>query len=591
MTTNAPSLRLQTFEDALAACLLALAWLVPNHQLPWTAFHHELVMGVALGSMLVLLAWQARQGLGFPAFGLLVMLLALMPWVQWGFGILPKMGIAFISSAYIGAVGLAIALGFSIRGMARERLMGILTLALIMAALLNLPIQLIQWFQWYTTDITSVQSMLITPIASDSRPSGSILQPNLLATLQVWALLGLTWWRVERRLSGPIFLLVFVLVVTGMALTQSRAGMLEMALCTAVLGLFARKWAGPRVCIVWAVMLALLVVWSLNFQAVADWLGVRGAAEGRLSAIDGARIDAWLAFGLAVLESPWWGFGITDVGYPYFLQAETRPDIYIGQRFGHAHNLLLDLALWVGIPLAALLTTLSVAWGWRRWQDAIRTPSLLIPVLMLMSLTVHSMLELPHQYLYLLVPAGLCIGMLCAASGAAPVMQLGRAGAIAAAFSVWAVAAVTAWDYFPYQERYTEWRFDNLGVGYRLDRPIKPPLVLDQLHDELVLYRTDFTKPLSSEQLDWVEETARAVTTAPAMYYAAQALAMGGRTQDALRWMRRYNAVTPPELVEQTRRIWARDQRTHPAMRGIDWPPYAGRLSTFRFETEPTSGP
>lgn len=589
MTPTTQSRRLKTFEDALAACLLALVWLVPNHQLPWTAFHHELVMALALGCMFALLAWQARQGLQVPLFGVLVLLLALLPWMQWSFGLLPKMGIAFVSSAYIGAVGLAVALGFSVRGMARERLMGILTLALIIAALLNLPIQVIQWFQWYTTDITSIQSMLITPIAGDSRPSGSILQPNLLATLQIWALLGLTWWRVERGLNGSVFVLAFALVVTGMVLTQSRAGMLEMALCTAVLLLFGRRWAGPGVRTLWAVMLALLVVWSLNFQSVADWLGVRGAAEGRLSAIDGARIDAWLAFGLAVLDSPWWGYGITDVGYPYFLQAEIRPDIYIGQRFGHAHNLLLDLALWVGIPMAALLTIMAVIWGWWRWKDAIRLPSLLIPVLMLMALTIHSMLELPHQYLYLLVPAGLCIGMLCHASGAVAVLQLGRSGALVAALGIWAVASAVAWDYFPYQERYTEWRFDNLGVGYRLDRPIKPPLVLDQLHDELALYRTDFSEPLSSDQLDWVEETARAATTAPAMYHAAQALVMAGRPDDALRWMRRYNAVTPPDLVEQTRAIWARDQQKYPAMSAIGWPPYAGRLSTFRIEQEPTS--
>ncbi len=583
--------RLKQFEDVLAAFLLSLVWLVPNHQLPWTAFHHELLVALALGVMFLLLAGQARQGLRWPVFALVLMALAVVPWLQWAAGMLPKSGTAFISSAYIAGLALAVVLGFSARGTAAERLTGILMLALVLAALLNLPIQLIQWFQLYPDDMTSIASMLITPIARESRPSGSILQPNLLATLQVWALLGLTWLHLERRLNRVVFWLAFVLIVVGLGLTQSRAGMLEMALCTAVLAVVARRWAGTTVCITWGAMLALLVLWSLNFQAVADALGVLGAAEGRLSAVDGARIDAWLAFGKAILDSPWWGYGITDVGYAYFLRADIEPALYIGQRFGHAHNLILDLMLWVGVPLALLLLVSATVWGVRRLRDAVAAPALWIPLLILMTLTLHAMLELPHQYLYMLVPAGICVGIVCAATGAAELFQSSRRVNAAVAAAVFATAGATAWDYFPYQERFNEWRFDNVNIGYRLNIPIKPPLVLDQLHDELAVYRMDLDRPLSPEQLDWMQETAQAVTTAPAIYRTALALTVAGRTDEARVWMVRYNAITPPELVQQTQLIWARDQRKHPELAGVDWPPYQGRLSTFRFEAEPLSAP
>lgn len=582
--------RLKPFETGLGIVLLSVVWLVPNHQLPWTAFHHEWVVALALGAMFLLLAWQARQGAQVPWFACCLFVLAALPWIQWSAGLLPKSGIAFVSSSYIAATAAAVVLGFSARGSAAERLMEIFTGALIVAALGNLLIQIVQWFQWYPEDITSIPSMLITPIGSESRPSGSILQPNLLATLQIWALLGLTWWRVERRLHLALFFGLFALVLVGLGLTQSRAGMLEMALCAVVLCLFARRWAGVAICAAWVFALLALVVWSLNFQLVADWLGVKGATEGRLSAIDGARVDAWRAFGLAVLQSPWVGYGISDVGYPYFLHADTHPHVYIGQRFGHAHNLLLDMALWVGIPLTVLLTCAATVWGWRRLQDARRQPVMFIPLLMIVAMLVHAMLELPHQYLYMLVPAGLCIGFLCARANPKPALRLGRSGALAAAVCVWTAAGLVAWDYFPYQERYTEWRFDNLGVGYRLDRPIQPPLLLDQLHDELVLYRTDYSQPLDSERLDWLDETARAITTAPAIYYTARAFVMAGRTEDAQVWMRRFNAINTPEAVDQTRSIWARDQRKYSQLRTVDWPTYAGRKSTFRWEAEPPPG-
>lgn len=591
MTTPPVRTRLQLLEEAVAAVLLAIVWLVPNHQLPWTAFHHELLMAVALGVMFLLLGGQARQPVRVPTFALVLLLLAVLPWLQWATGLLPKSGTAFISSAYIGGLALAVVMGFSARGSAGDRLMAILMLALMLAALVNLPIQVIQWFRMYPDDMTSIASMLITPVPLEARPSGSILQPNLLATLQVWALLGLTWWRAERRLHPAVFLLAFGLIVMGLGITQSRAGMLEMLLCTLALIVWGRQWAGRLVLSVWAVMWVALIVWSVHFSAVAEWLGVLGAAEGRLSSIDGARIDAWITFAKAVLDSPWWGYGITDVGYPYFLRAETEPQLYIGQRFGHAHNLLLDLALWIGLPLAWLLTVLAMIWGWRRTVDAIRRPSLLVPLLILACLTLHAMLELPHQYLYMLVPAGLCIGMLCAASGSRTWVQLPLPGSAAMGVVVLGAAAATAWDYFPYQERYTEWRFDNLSIGYRLDRPIKPPLVLSQLHDELVVYRMNLDKPLEPDRLAWMEETAQAVTSAPAIYRTVVAFGVAGRQEDARRWMLRYNAITPPELVEQTRAIWARDQKRHPELKGIEWPAYQGRRSTFRFEPEPLSNP
>lgn len=585
------SSRLRSFEDALAALLLAVVWLVPNHQLPWTAFHHEMLMAAALGVMFFLLKSQARQRVQLPAFALVLLLLALVPWLQWWAGLLPKSGTAFVSSAYIAGLGLSVALGFSVQGRSGERLTAILMLALVLGVLLNWPIQLLQWFQLYPQDMTSIASMLVTPVGRDARPSGSILQPNLLATLQVWALLGLTWWRVERQLHPAIFLLVFVLIVTGLGITQSRAGMLEMALCAAVLLVWGRRWAGIGVVGVWLVTWLLLVVWSLNFATVADWLGVLGAAEGRLSSIDGARIDAWIAFGRAVLDSPWWGYGITDVGYPYFLQAETQPQIYIGERFGHAHNVLLDLALWVGLPLAVLLTLAALVWGWRRMMDAVRQPRLLVPWLILVCLTLHAMLELPHQYLYMLVPAGLCAGLLCAAAGSRAMVTLPSAGAVLVGVTVLGATAITAWDYFPYQERYTEWRFDNLNIGYRLNRTIQPPLVLNQIHDELVVFRMNLDQPLDAERLRWMDETARAVTSAPAIYRTALAYGVAGRPEDARRWMLRYNAITPPDLVERTRLIWARDQTRHPEIAGLDWPPFQGRRSTFRFEPEPLSNP
>jgi hypothetical protein len=584
------NLQLKAAEDSLAALLLSLIWVLPNHQLPWTTFHQELIAIIGLGFIFLLLAWQGRREIRLPAVGLLMLAVACLPWAQWYFGLLPKLGTAFISSSYVAAFGLAIIAGFSGDNAAGERLKCVMWLALVFAALINLPIQVAQWFQWYAKDMTSIWSIMVTPIGVGNRPSGTVLQPNLLATIQVFALVGATWLHINRRVGRILFITVFVLISAGLGLTQSRAGLIEMGVCAGFSALTFRKSADKQVCLVWLSVFSLLVIWSIYFKEVAAFFLVQ-SAEARLSTIDGARIDAWLAFSMSILDQPWLGYGLTDGGYPYLLQGHSHPEIYIGQRFVHAHNLVLDMALWFGIPLTLVLVCAGSWWGIMRLRESLSNKDLVFPLMALLAFGVHSMLELPHQYFFMLLPVGLCIGAIIRDSGGKEIFRGSARGMALVSVLIWSGAAAVSWDYFRYQERYTEWRFENLKIGVPLDNPINPPLVLTQLHDELMLYRMELPASPSPELLEWMEQTAQATATGPAIYYTIRALGVAGREDDALLWMKRYNAISTPEIVDAIRGIWMRDQKKYPQLADLEWPPYAGRRSTFRFEPEPLSNP
>lgn len=423
--------------------------------------------------------------------------------------------------------------------------------------------------------------LLVTPINASQRPSGMILQPNQLATIQVWGLIGLTWLRYRRSITMPFFLGGFSVIAFGVGLTQSRAGLLEMLV---VLGLlvFALR-TSPRRDIVWtwAGAIALLIVWSLNFGTVAEWLGVRSTAVARLSAIDGARIDAWRAFWAAVMARPWTGYGITDVGYAYVAMALERPDIYIGQRFAHAHNALLDLVLWVGLPLGVLIVGAFVVWLFRRMLTLSVVPESVFPLAVVLALGVHAMLELPHHFLYFIVPAGFCIGWLCNVDARQPVWTLPRWAWGVAGAAVVAVTTPIAMDYFPYQERYTEWRYENQRVGKRPDIEVHKPIVLNQIHDELALYRYPLGVNMPDDQLQWIADTARSVNSPPAYFAAAKAQALAGHREEAHLWMMRFNAIMDPEGVQQMKAIWLKDQARYPEIANLPWPDYQGRRSTF----------
>lgn len=584
ITRSAPLSRLHTVEDVLAMVVMALVWLVPNHQLPWSAFHHELLMALVLCLACVLAAWQGRWSMPVSPAVLGLLALALVPWLQWSAGIIPLSGQALISSLYIAAVGLALALGHA-GAAAGDRLFRILAGGLVLGALLNVPIQIIQWYQWYSMDLDSILLLLVTPINSAQRPSGLILQPNQLATIQVWGLIGLTWLHAKGHVDRVLFLTVFVAVGIGLGLTQSRAGLLELVFVTLMLtlacwGRSARSWLGT-----WWVMGVAQVVWALNFKAVADWLSVPTEAVARLSSIDGARLDAWKAYWAAVLREPWSGHGVGDLGYAYTTVAADQPEIYIGQRFAHSHNAVLDLILWVGLPLAGVMLLALMVWAWRCLRAVAERRELVFPLAMLAALGIHSMLELPHQFLYFLVPAGLCAGYLHQAVSRRTVL-LPRAVWIAAGGAGLLVSAVISVDYFPYQERYTEWRYENARVGVPPGTPVEPPRVLNQIHDELVLYRMPFDATLTEEKLQWVNRVAAAAASPAAYHIAAQANAYLGHNERARDWMMRLNAILTEDDVKLMQYIWKLDQARLPALKSLDWPPYEGKRSTVRFTPE-----
>ncbi len=274
---------------------------------------------------------------------------------------------------------------------------------------------------------------------------------------------------------------------------------------------------------------------------------------------------------------------MTDGGFAYVDVAHIQPALFIGQRFAHAHNAIIDMVLWFGIPLALLLLGTLGLWAGRRLLALPKAPENVFALAVLGALGVHAMLELPHQFLYFLAPAALFAGWLMPASQG---LSLPRpVWAVAGLLTLGAAGAISA-DYFPYQERYTEWRFENNRVGKRPDIEVHAPLVLNQIHDELVLYRLPLKPGMSEEELRWVSDTARSVNSPPAYYAAAKAHALAGQAESARVWMMRFNAIMGADGVRTIQPIWRRDQTMHPSLAGQNWPDYAGRNTTFRLAPE-----
>ena len=145
MTNNRPIMT--PFWLSLWACMLTIGWLLPNHYRPWLSFHSDawVALTLSLGSAAVI--WRSREPMMWHRITLLVALLLCVPWLQYAFGMMPVIGNAWISSAYLLGLLLAMLIGARWELSSPGQLGDGLFLAIGIAAILSVSLQLQQWLQ------------------------------------------------------------------------------------------------------------------------------------------------------------------------------------------------------------------------------------------------------------------------------------------------------------------------------------------------------------------------------------------------------------------------------------------------------------
>ena len=283
--------------------------------------------------------------------------------------------------------------------------------ALTVAALLSAAIGVIQVFApaWADGDWIARTSL-------PDRAVGNMRQPNHLSSLLLWGIIASVWLAeatVLRRawLTWVTLLLLFVLVLTG-----SRTG----ALGTGVLvlwGLLDRSLSRRVRWLLCSTPLAYALFW-LGMSAWADLSHHVFGAETRFSThgdVSSSRFAIWSNTLALIRAHPWAGVGFGEFNFAWTLTPfPDRPIAF----FDHTHNLVLQLAVELGIPLALVVLTL---FGWallaafrqaRRATAAAGAPPIQRAALvMVLMIALHSMLEYPLWYAYFLLPAAFAFGL------------------------------------------------------------------------------------------------------------------------------------------------------------------------------------
>ena len=387
--------------NLLSAFLLTIGWVLPIHFPPWQTSYQEFIAAVSLFLLLMIMIKNKNNCIG--VFVIFIIVIAAMPAVQYFKSWINYSGDMLHSVIYVVLFGLSVFVGENIDSNKKEvDFQQWLGWIFIIGSLLSLFIAVLQWLKISEgSDIA-----LFTPLEG-SRPYANLGQPNGLATLFGFGLAGVFYLFEKQKVKNYLALVLALLLVFGLALTQSRTPWVVAAFLPIFWFWQSRRMSLRTTCRQVLLLVAAYVGCVLLLPVLGDLLGV--PVDSVLERAKQAhRWDMYKQALYFIAHGPWHGFGWGQIESAHYLFAgEAPPAIF----YHYSHNIVLDMLLWNGPWIGGIIVLFFTAWLGKLFFQKNTVESLFAWVGLLFFLT-HSMLEYPHAYLFLLLPAGLLIGII-----------------------------------------------------------------------------------------------------------------------------------------------------------------------------------
>ena len=386
---------------SIAVAAAALPSLLAFNLSPSPTFLNQ-ALALALWGLFVAVSAPAAPGRGpLPLLAALSLLGLGVAW-SWGPGALP-------STLALSALGLLLAAGIVAAGGAgtaaradAHDLFAAFCWAWLVAGGFNVAIALVQVFAPALPD-----GEWIARSGLPGRAVGNLRQPNHLSSLLLWACIATVALVEMRRLGRRAGALALAALVFAVVLTASRTGLVSVILL-ALWGVTDRRLARPTR----GLLLAAPLVYAVGWVVMAQWAEFShhtfgGAARLADSDISSSRFGIWANTLELIGRHPWAGVGFGEFNLAWTLTPfPGRPVAF----FDHTHNLPLQLAVELGLPLAGVVLAM-LAWGLVRGLRMAWTAegdlgtARRAAMMMVLMIGLHSLLEYPLWYSYFLLPA------------------------------------------------------------------------------------------------------------------------------------------------------------------------------------------
>ena len=519
-----------------------------------------IVLSLAAAAVIV----RSSRPVTWHGISVLAAILVFIPGVQYGAGLILLSGTAWISTIYLIGFLLALLIGARWELASPGQLADGLFLAIGIAALVSVGLQLHQWLALDLLDIWSMGK-------GYGRPFANLGQPNNLGTLLLWGVLAAGWGLVRQRIGVWTALFMAAYLLFGLALTQSRTAWIAVVLLMISSWAWRRLWSNPRWPWVVTGLGLYFAVCVLSLGELNQIFGLTLLADMadvlRLSSEQ--RPVVWTLFVDAAWQRPWAGYGWNQVVLAQLTASIDHPALNIV--FSHSHNLFLDFILWCGIPIGLFVSFYLARWFWHGLQ-AVRSAEDALLMLFLLVVGNHAMLELPLHYAYFLLPTCLVMGALNVRQNVQPMIAVGRWTVLAVWLLSVALLAVLIRDYARVEASYKDLRFEWTNIRTEIRGGPPDILLLTQWREFIRLARFEPTSGMSADELNWLRKITSTYPSTGNFHKVAAALAMNQQPQEATLWLKRMCKIVSETQCAAVRTAWASQSINIPDMAAVPWP-------------------
>lgn len=525
-----------------SATFFLLAWLLPNHYLPWLSVYQELSMGMA--AILLSISLIANQKIEIPNFIYFLVFLTLIPLFQYSLGIIYFFGEAFIISLYLLAFTTVCVVGFNISKLEPKEknkiIIGFIVI-LLTASILSVWIQIRQWLL-FTGSIWTVD------LAPNGRPFANVAQPNLLSTLLIMGCISTLYLFENKKINTTVTSLATIFLIFGIVLAQSRTAWV-FSIVFVIWWLLKSKKIRPRFTSKYLfIWINIYIAFLFFIPYLSQFLGItdiRGIDERATTGLQ--RIEMWKQILIAIGEAPVLGYGWGQVNIAQMSINSIIPNMPI---FGYSHNIILDLLIWNGPILGSIIIIVLTSFFLKLLLQVHTTNSVLMLTCVGVIL-VHSMFEYPFAYTYFLLPFGFLIGVVYGEIDT-QYANLSLSSKVYTTYLlfIFCLMSYVLIDYVKSAQEYQLMRYENVQLRQpdNQKNEVHVPL-LGQINAYIWFVRETELYGLNSQQLERMKKVVYRFPEQPLLYKYIKVLVINNKNIEAEKMIYFYNAFFSQKLT------------------------------------------
>ena len=530
------------FNEFFLSIFLLLAYIDPFHVHPLRVFYNDLFIFIGLFCGFLFFSQTTKQKLKIPIITYVFLALIVVDQLRLVFSGSIFSYESFIRDFYFACAALACIFGANdyFSGSKSTNLYSTIAVAHLLAALLSIIMQGIQ--------IAGIDAtpwvMFIAPDAQPfMRPYANVAQPNQLALLFCFALASVWYLYQQWRLSRLAAVVLVLVLIWGVALTQSRIGWIILPLFVAI-GL-ARVEGQRRVSACLSV--GFLLVYAglvVGLPSVGRLLGF--ASGSVLEHVGGRseRLVLWQQAWQMAAQHPWFGVGWGRFGAE---QVQMAADFSTTIYAEHSHNLILNFAAELGWPLTIVLFGFLAWWLVQTCVLPKASLNVRFAALCFVAVGVHSMVEYPLWYAYVLIPIALLMGAVHRARWpegvgiAVPTLALRSISVIGLL-----VLTFVTWDYQRVVQGFGALRA-RPGTTSPENTALQPPSVtiFGQYFDYFKVFKLSPHEGMSVEEITFVERMSQRFGFVHVLNKLAEVYVLNGQPAKAARTMQSLQRLHP----------------------------------------------